>query len=510
MSTTDFQPTTEQNDARALAATGQSVVIEALAGTGKTSTLRLIAEDHPDKLIQYVAFNKAIVQDAAGRFPSNVAVDTGHRLAYQAVGRHYRQRIDATRRMRGDIMAKHLRIRDGIRVDVMNQRKWLSAGFLAGQARKMVDRFCTTGDPFIGPEHMPTIPGIDEGKLRADGSLSYYGPNNRAVAKVLAGYAERYWQDVQDPDGCLPFDQGYYVKMWQLGGPVIHADIILYDEAQDANGCMLAVIAAQSALGAQVIYVGDTYQQIYEWNGAINALGSTSAEARTHLTQSFRFGPAIAEAANFVLHLLGAPVRVTGTGTIESTVAPVATVAIEPGAPHEPPAVLCRTNAGAVREVFGALAAGMVPALVGGAQDIVKFAQAAIDLRSQGWCRHPDLLLFQSWGEVQDYVANDPGGSDLGLMVRLVDDFGAERIIDQLSRTCQEQVADVIVSTAHKAKGREWSRVRLAGDFPDPEVREAAPEELRLLYVAITRAIHRLDIGAVKMMHGFAPAVAAL
>jgi superfamily I DNA/RNA helicase len=412
--------------------------------------------------------------------------------------------------MRGDILAKHLRIRDGIRVDVMGQRKWLSAGFLAGQTRKLVDRFATTGDPFIGPEHMPCIPGIDEPKLRADGSLGYYGPNNRAIAKVLAGYAETYWQDAQDPNGCLPFDQSYYVKMWQLAGPVIHADIILYDEAQDANGCMLAIVAAQAA-HAQIIYVGDSYQQIYEWNGAVNALGSTGAAHRTHLTQSFRFGPAIAEAANFVLGKLGATVTVKGTATIGSVVGPVTTVRIEADAADlRPPAVLCRTNAGAVREVFGALDAGLLPALVGGAQDIVKFAEAAIDLRTQGWCRHPDLLMFKTWGEVQDYVANDPGGSDLTLMVRLVDDFGAERIIEQLGRTCQEQVADLIVSTAHKAKGREWSRVRLAGDFPDPEVREAAPEELRLLYVAITRAIDLLDITAVKMMHGFAPQVAAL
>jgi superfamily I DNA/RNA helicase len=507
MSTTTFAPTPEQVDAVTLALSGEPFVIEALAGTGKTSTLRLIAEARPEALIQYVAFNRAIVDDATGLFPSNVAVNTVHSLAYQAVGRNYRRRINGSRRMRGDVLAKHLGIRDGIRVDVLGKRKWLTAGFLASMARKTVDRFSQTGDLFIGPEHMPTIPAIDVPKVRPDLTMAWRGENNRMIAKAVAGYAERYWKDVQDPDGDLPFDQGYYVKMWQLGGPVIHADVILYDEAQDANGCALAVIRAQAA-HAQVIYVGDSYQQIYEWNGAVNALGSTGSDLRTYLTQSFRFGAAIAEAANFVLDLLDAPVLVAGFDRVDSVVAPIETVAPEPG--EEPVAILCRTNAGAVREVFAAIEAGLVPALVGGAQDIVRFARAAIDLREQGWCSHPDLSLFKTWGEVQDYVEQDPSGSDLSLLVRLIDDFTAERIIAQLDQTCPEEVADLIISTAHKAKGREWARVRLAGDFPDPEAREPSPEEQRLLYVAVTRAKHRLDVRAVKMMKDFTPTVAAL
>jgi superfamily I DNA/RNA helicase len=59
----------------------------------------------------------------------------------------------------------------------------------------------------------------------------------------------------------------------------------------------------------------------------------------------------------------------------------------------------------------------------------------------------------------------------------------------------REEDADVTVSTAHKAKGREWDAVQLAGDFPEPE--KQGDEELRLLYVACTRAKRELDIEAV-------------
>jgi superfamily I DNA/RNA helicase len=48
----------------------------------------------------------------------------------------------------------------------------------------------------------------------------------------------------------------------------------------------------------------------------------------------------------------------------------------------------------------------------------------------------------------------------------------------------------VIVSTAHKAKGREWDSVRLASDFASACLGKHpdAPSEVRLFYVAMTRA----------------------
>jgi hypothetical protein len=70
------------------------------------------------------------------------------------------------------------------------------------------------------------------------------------------------------------------------------------------------------------------------------------------------------------------------------------------------------------------------------------------------------------------------------------------------------QPPDVFVSTAHKAKGLEWDRVRIGGDFkgpqPDPDTGEPvmpAPEELRLAYVAVTRAQKELDPGSLAYVY---------
>ncbi len=56
--------------------------IQACAGSGKTSTLKEIALANPDKTFLYLAYNKAIVEESKGKFPSNVDVKTLHSLAF--------------------------------------------------------------------------------------------------------------------------------------------------------------------------------------------------------------------------------------------------------------------------------------------------------------------------------------------------------------------------------------------------------------------------------------------
>ena len=70
----EFEPTEEQE--RILEATGRVIKINARAGTGKTETLRLIAESNPGQKILYLVFNKKNQKEAEKRFPRNVKVRT--------------------------------------------------------------------------------------------------------------------------------------------------------------------------------------------------------------------------------------------------------------------------------------------------------------------------------------------------------------------------------------------------------------------------------------------------
>lgn len=475
-------PTAEQQAAIDLFRSGGSLALEAGAGTGKTSTLTLLADAmRPRQRGQYIAFNKAIVTDSAAKFPGHVTASTAHSLAFRAVGYRYKHRLQGGR-MRSLEIARRLGI-DPLAVAYGSERKMLSPDRLAGIVMRAVQRFCQSADLVPGEEHFPYVDGIDV--PTPDGRRGW--ANNRNLRAWLEAPLQRAWRDLSDPAGQLPFGHDHYLKLWHLSEPRIGADVILFDEAQDANPVMVAVVAAQAH--AQIVWVGDSQQAIYEFTGAVNALADVPADQRAFLTRSFRFGPAVALVANDVLELIdGAELRLVGSDAIASVVGPVA----------DPDVVLCRTNATAVSRCLTLIREGRRPHLVGGAGDVVAFAKAAISLRDTGWTGHPDLGCFTSWPEVQEYVKLDEQGVDLRLMVDLVDEFTPEAILTNLDRMVPEQAADQIVSTAHKAKGREWASVQLAGDFRPADKGGLEPSELRLLYVAVTRARHELDVEAIR------------
>lgn len=480
-------PTAEQQRALDVFATGTDMVIEAGAGTGKTTTLGLLARTTPRRGV-YIAFNKAAADDAGFKMPMTVRASTMHSLAFRATV----NRLDLARRlneprMKSWTMAKQLGIGPvNVTIPPTMRTKVLQPGFLAGHVLRALRRFCESGDGTPGPEHFPYVEGIDT----VDAAGRRKATNNKQLALHLIDPLERAWEDARRPDGRLPYDHAYYLKVWQLDRPELPGDFVLFDEAQDANGVMLAVLDTQRAAGKQMVYVGDSQQQIYEWRGAVNALASFDGQT-CWLTQSFRFGPAIAEVANAILDGLDSPLRLTGTDRLASTVGPVA----------EPRAVLCRSNAAAIRALLSAQRNGRGAHLVGGDQhgDLVQFVRAAARLQAGERVAHRDLAPFESWREVQQYVDEDPQGTELKMMVGLLDDYGCQIVLDALDGHIAEREAEVIISTAHKAKGREWSSVRLAGDFDPPTdsdgvaVREVSAAEWRLLYVACTRAQDRLD-----------------
>jgi hypothetical protein len=433
-----------------------------------------MAEAAPQREGRYLAFNKLIAAAAKTSMPKNVLASTLHSLAFGPVGKHYAHRLDSSR-MRSDQIARILRI-DPIFLDFGTERKVLQPGFLAGKVMQAVANFCSSADAVPSGEHVPYIDGIDVPD--ANGRRSW--ANNAEVRRTLAPFILAAWRDLSDPRGQLRFSHDVYKKLYCLDSPQIAADFVMVDEAQDLTPCDEKLIADQRS--AQVVLVGDPNQAIYAWKGCRDSLASTTIPTRTALTMSFRFGAAIADVANGLLTRLEAEHRVVGAPWVDSVVGPCS----------RPRAILCRTNAEAVTQVLNAQAAGRRPALVGGARDVSGFAKAAKELLLFGRTDHRELCPFTSWEQVRQYVANDALGSELKLMVRLVDDFGADAILRALDQMPTPERADLVVGTAHAVKGLEWDTVSLAGDFFE----EPDTAELRLMYVAVTRARNVLDVSA--------------
>lgn len=460
-------PTLEQCAIIEAYRTGEALTIEAGAGSGKTTTPRMLAETSPGRRGIYVAYNRAIADDARHSFPGSVRCATAHSLAFGAVGRTYARRLNGPRMTARDA-ASILSVGQSLR---LSSERVLGPDQLTRIALGAVARYCYSADTEIASWHMPTVTGVDA------------VDQTQALAETVVPIARRAWADLTSIGGRLKFQHDHYLKLWQLSEPTLRADYVLLDEAQDANPVVASVVERQSHL--QRILVGDRSQAIYGWRGAVDAMSGFGGRRLT-LSQSFRFGDAIAEEANKWLGLLSAPLRLRGLASLRSLVQPLGSDA---------DAVLCRTNAEAVARIIALMGEGRRAALVGGGGEIRALAEAALSLKQGLGTSHPELFLFRTWSQLQDYVEHDPSGSDLKVFVELIDTYGAESVIATMDQLADERQADVVVSTAHKAKGREWQRVRIAADFREPREGEKRipPAEAMLAYVAVTRARQVLD-----------------
>jgi hypothetical protein len=479
-------PTAEQQQVIDWFVEGVSFKVQAYAGTGKTSVLTMAASACPDRRGRYLAFNKAIVVDAAKKMPDNVEVSTAHALAYRYTPEAFRTRMRrSAKRIPSWQIANRLNL-DPIVVQVRDddaqivEPQRLTPNTLASFTMGAIRRFCQSGDPEPGAKHFRYIEGIDlpgpDGERRWD--------NNNLVRKALLPALQAAWADLCTPDGWLPYNHDHYLKHWALTDPVLPVDFVLVDEAQDLSPVLLHIVECQVRAGTQVVLVGDDFQSINGFTGAVNALSRVDIDRTAYLTQSWRFGAAIATVANKVLRELNAPKPLRGNKAIRSTVGPAWACDV----------VLTRTNAGAIKLVLEDVAAGGRPMLIGDVNGIIQFCRAAMELQAGNPTEHEDLSWATSWADVQAYAQQDDG-EDLKLLVQLIDDFGAAVILAALEgMPRREEDATQVISTAHKVKGREWDTVELGEDFPiATENRPLNDDELMLLYVAVTRARRHCD-----------------
>ncbi|MGW3442220.1 UvrD-helicase domain-containing protein [Streptomyces sp. NPDC001076] len=473
-----MNPTLEQAEAIEAYGDGLDLVLQAGAGCGKSATLKMIARSDRRRRMTYVAYNSAIAADARRSFPGTVVCKTGHGLAFDP---RYGDRLQRPRQTAHQA-AQALDVRSilgiiGATPTILTDlggMKAMTSKIIVRMALDTVERFCHSADDAIVQKHVPHFDGLK--KSRGE------------VVKLVLPVARAAWEDLKNDDSVLNLSHDHYLKMWALTRPTIPTDVVLLDEAQDTNDVLSAVLLAQEH--AQRIAVGDSAQQIYSWRGANDALRKFADELgcpELTLSQSFRFGPAIAARANVWLRLIDAPLRLTGWEAAESSV----------GQLDSPDAILCRTNAGAMGIVMEGLAAGRKVALVGGGSAIKQLAWAAEALQGGKPTDHPELCGFASWDDVRQYAAEEDGS--LEVLVKLVDEHGPGRIVAAADGLVSEQQAELVVSTAHRSKGREWPAVRIHGDFraPKPEQRTGLVvlprEEARLAYVAVTRAREQLD-----------------
>ena len=473
------------------------MAVVARAGSGKTHTLRAVADAAGKRRSLLLAFNRSVAQDARARLPTGARASTVHGLAFQAV-------VARDGRMREKLL----------RAGATPPSIWQEAAGL------------DPGDP-AGAAHLAAIQAILRRFLRDDAPWPEAGHVPPDLAEALASElgadrwqerrawllrrTERLWQRIADPHDPLPLPHDGYLKLFAQRAEPVAADLLLIDEAQDLAPVTLGWLRRQAA---QVVLVGDPAQRIYGWRGAVDAMAA-SGHPEVALTRSFRFGSAIAAVAHAVLRVLAPGADLVGVGAegrvefgddldreiADEVAAP--TQRTGGAAPPLPRAVLCRGNGGVLEAVVAHAELGV--AVVGGIDGTIEELEAAHAL----WRRRndrtdppavPNVHGCASWRQLER--AAEWHGGTIRTVRTVVERYG-EELPDRLARArraLRSRPADaaITVSTIHRSKGREWDHVELWHDLaripdsPSGLARAPNPERARaeanLLYVAVTRA----------------------
>lgn len=478
-----FKPTEEQDQILSVFPKRKSFKISAFAGSGKTSTLKLIGDVNPNTKCLYLAFNRAIANEAKSKFSQNVKCQTFHALAYHSIPKHITQRINSSRYMPSDI-ARDFRLFSIELPMVMKRGKtapcnsWDQAIIL----NRAVDCFSRSSDKELKVNHV-----LDALPKWVDKQLAY------PFAKSLVPSAQKLWQMCIDDKSDFKISHDIFLKYWSLNDPVINADTIFLDEAQDADPIMLSILRKQDA---QIVLVGDRHQQIYSWRGVTNAMQSVKIP-EFHLTKSFRFGQSIADTANLVLkRVLGEKKAITGNEKIKSKVGDIAL----------PDAYLARKNSTAFELALELVSIGRKPRIEVDALSILKLLEDAQKLMErQPVSKSSEFFGFNSWSEVEMYIELNEK-ADFAPFVRMLQKNDPQILRHILENLANPAEYDCTIMTAHKSKGLEFGKVCLLDDFsysvpkasdpPDHELID--PDEARLIYVASTRAVNELDVSNIE------------
>lgn len=473
--------TEEQKGIIEAVGSGKNILVSALAGTGKTSTLLKIAEAYPQRKGLYLAYNKVLQIEARQKFPASVACKTIHSLAYEHTGRHYANQL--SNKLNIATVVRYLSI-----APLRHKNYYASAELVAASACDMVKNYTYSIDEAVQPFHYSQR-FIDRLRDKYSPSLEFDLDRIESPKTFLErfiyeswNHARTLWVAMADPNNmAIPASHDTYLKLYQNKKPmVLGYDYIMLDEAQDANPAILDILSHQ---GVQRIYVGDENQQIYGYRGTINAMTSIEGE-KYCLTQSFRFGPAIAEEANKILQSLNVENLVKGYEKIPSKVGP-----LDMGAPYT---FIARTNAELIKAIVSTKDQKRIH-FIGDIEKVISLFESAYFLRNDNLSRvfDPSLKQFPSWDKfvLDANLSKDP--EYLGI-VSFIQEYGSQvpQTLNLIRSLCSasENDADIVMVTAHKAKGRQWPQVHVHNDF----TKNGDREEKNIYYVALTRASHVL------------------
>lgn len=446
----------------AASTTGDNMMISALAGCGKTTTLEHVEQAVPRQPILYLVFNKKNATEAEGRMMETTTVRTFNSIGHRVWAASQQKRLtiepkktyNIFRQIVDNAPSEH---RDAIwsAYSEVSQAVALAKalGYVPGDSYPSARRLLTQSQFHSALDEVP-----DE--LSAD-----------LIDAILAKSIR------QSYDGLLDYNDQVYMPA-VFGGVFPKFPLTLVDEYQDLSPVNHLLL--ERIVKGRLIGVGDPWQNIYGFRGA-RADGMASATERYDCAQfplsiSFRCPSEIVRNVHWrVPHFkwtneggrVEKPIKFTAEDFIDDST------------------ILCRNNAPLLACAFRLLAAGHSISVAG--SDIGPRLIAQMKKLGDGSMNRDGMLSAIADWEAEKLAKESKSAPDMAACMRIFAGHGTT--LDQAIAYADhlfKQQGRIYMSTIHKAKGLEWDNVY----YLDPWLVRKNPtdQDKNLDYVASTRS----------------------
>lgn len=492
-----FSPTPEQQAILDFACSSNSnLMISALAGAAKTTTLEMLSRALPIQPTLCLAFNKRIATAMQERLPGHVRCQTLNALGHQVWSKTVPKRLS------------------------------LETGKTYGILKNLVEALPRAEKAETYEYFADIMKAVGAAKLAG------YIPESAGLPQQGLITAAELWEDIDDLDlrnlaedlvdaalvesirqsyaGTIDFDDQIYMSCL-FGGTFPKFALVMVDETQDLSSINHEMIAKLVKHGTRLIAVGDPYQSIYGFRGAVTsgmaAMRERFSMVEMPLSISFRCPRLIVERARSRAPMMQAP-EWAEDGLIASFTDPAKEESYwTAGLIPDGAAIICRNNAPLYSMAFKLIRAGRGVTIVG--SDIgPALVKALKKLSSDDLDKDAAHAAINEW-EKDKLKKNKRQAAtrDKADCLRVFVDIGgslagAIAYAESLFKT----KGPIQLLSGHKSKGLEWDHVfhldphRVPSPYAHGDA--AIEQELNVRYVIETRPKKSLTLISMETYNG--------
>ncbi|RXJ88190.1 UvrD-helicase domain-containing protein [Arcobacter sp. CECT 8985] len=474
-----------------------SFKINAVAGSGKTTTLLEYAKQFPNLKILYLAYNKSLQTSLEKKLHklkiSNMQVKTIHSLAYNKM-QAWNFRL--THELKVQTILKCIK-------QFEQNRVYDPTPNYTALLKDIVNFYCNS-----------SIIPIDSNLLQ---SYKKYSNLDAKILKLLKIREDNILNHTKYiltcmKQGKIESTHDFYLKFFYLNKRIssnLGYDLILVDEAQDISDVMIAIVENQNC---KRVYVGDSFQQIYSFRFAINALDKIKLPTY-NLSKSFRFSNELAKVVQDNLNIIYKKneLKTLNISGLDNKTSKVGKNVVDFDKQF---CVISRTSFALIKEVIRFLKRKKDYKIYfeGGYSSYSFMNQTVYSIfylkqKKYEKVTIEELKEFTSIEDLEEY-SKDTKNQEYLNIIKFINTYNDSifEINKEIKNNLTENKnnADIIFTTAHKSKGMQYSQVVMCDDdfISNKEILNKKNkynnikinEELNIYYVAATRTIDALNM----------------